>query len=85
MHNRRNFVQQMPQVPSHRVPHHDVNAAAHEHAAAFHVYGTNREAEQHDAEDEPRRAFADGLFGDATRIKGGGGEVTEDNRRTPPE
>ena len=40
----------------HGIADHDIHAAAHEHAAAFHVNGAHGEAEQHDAEDEPGRA-----------------------------
>ena len=55
----------------HRVAHDDIHAAAHVHAAAFHVNGTHGEAEQHDAEDEPGSASADRLFGDAADVKSG--------------
>src|SRR5450759_5099161 len=45
---------------SHGVAHHDIDSAAHEHAARFQVHGTDREAENHDGEDEPWRAWPDG-------------------------
>jgi hypothetical protein len=56
---------------SHGVAHHDIHSAAHEHAARFQVHGTHRETEEHDREDEPRRAFSDGVLGNAARIKSG--------------
>ena len=55
---------------THGVAHHDIDAAAHEHAAAFHVHRAHGEAEQHDAQDEPGRAGADGLFSDSTSVEG---------------
>ena len=70
---------------AHGVPHHYIDAAAHEHAAAFHVNGTDCKAEQHDPENEPRRALANSLLDDPARIKGGGGQIAEDNGRAAPE
>ena len=40
-----------------------VDAAAGEHRAAFDIDGADGVTEEHDAEDEPRRGLADGLFG----------------------
>src|SRR5580692_8375793 len=48
---------------------HAVNAAAGEHGTAFDVHGAHGEAEQHDAENEPRGCRAYRLFGDAACIK----------------
>ena len=48
---------------------HAINAAAREHAAAFHVHRAHRKAEQHDAENEPRGRRAHRLFGDAACVK----------------
>src|SRR5207247_647495 len=68
----------------HRVAHHDVYAAAHEHAAAFHVDRANGEAEQHDAENEPRSASADRLLGNAARVIDARSKIAEnDGGRTP--
>ena len=49
---------------------HAVNAAAGEHGTAFNVHRAHREAEQHDAEDEPRGGRTDCLLGDAAGIEG---------------
>ena len=37
------------------------------------------EAEQHDPQHEPRRRWAHGLFGNAAGIKGGRGEIAQDD------
>src|SRR5204863_9913805 len=58
------------EVP-HAVPNHDVYAAAHEHAAALEVHGSNGEAEQHHRQDEPGRGGSDSLFGDSAGVKAG--------------
>src|ERR1700744_4697178 len=49
---------------------HAVNAAAGKHGAALHVHRPHREAEQHDAEDEPGCGSAHSLLGNAAGIKG---------------
>ena len=54
----------------HGVAHHDVHAAADEHGGAFEVDRAHREAEKHDAEDEPGGAGSDGVFGDAAGVEG---------------
>ena len=54
-----------------------IDAATHEHRAAFHVDGANRKSKQHDAQNKPGRAFADRLFSDAAGIEGGRTEVVE--------
>ena len=61
-----------------------VDAAAHEHRAAFDVDGAHREREKHDADDEPGCGLADSLLSDAAGVEGGGGEVIEyDGGRAP--
>ena len=70
---------------SHGVAHHDIHSAAHEHAARFQVHGADREAEEHDREDEPRRAFPDGVLHDAARIESGRCEIAEHHRGGAPE
>ena len=52
-----------------RFLHHAVNAAAREHRAAFDVHCAHREAEQHDAENEPRCGRAYSLLGDAACVE----------------
>ena len=56
-----------------------IDAAAHEHGAAFHVNGTDSEREQHHAQNEPWRAFADRLFGDAAGVESGRTEIVEND------
>src|SRR5208283_2194494 len=56
---------------------HAVDAAAHEHAAAFDVDGAHGIGKQHDAEDEPRCGLADVGFRFATGVIGRGSEVVE--------
>ncbi len=46
-----------------------IHAAARKHRTAFDVHRTHGEAEQHDAENEPRGCRAHRLFGDATCVK----------------
>ena len=70
---------------SHRVTDNNVDAAPDEHAAAFHIDGADREAEQHDGEDKPGCAGTDGLFRDTTGIEGRRGKIAEDNGGTAPE
>ena len=67
------------------VAHHDVHAAAHEHAAAFHVHGAHGVAEQHHAQHHPGRGFADGLLGDAADVVHGGGQVVQHDGGGLPE
>ena len=64
---------------------HDVDAAAHEHAAAFHVDRAHRVAEQHHAQHHPGRRFADGLLGDAADVKHRRGQIVEHHRGRLPE
>ena len=63
---------------------HAVNAAAGEHGAALHVDRAHREAEQHDAEDEPGGGGAYSLLGDAAGIKGRGAQVIENDGGSAP-
>src|SRR5262249_46290880 len=70
---------------AHGVAHENVHPAANVHAAAFHVNGPYCEAEQHDAQDEPRSASTDGLFRNTACIKCRRGEIAEYDRRTSPE
>src|SRR5271163_847284 len=61
-----------------------VHAAAHEHAATLDVNGAHRVGKQHDAEDEPRRGFADVAFRFAAGVIGGRSQVVEhDGSGTP--
>ena len=60
-----------------RLFHHAIHAAAHEHGAAFDVDGADGEGEQHDAQDEPRGGFPDGLLGDAAGIKSRRAEIVQ--------
>ena len=62
-----------------------VHSAAHEHAAAFDVDGAHGKAKQHDAEDEPGGALADGGFGDAADVVSRRGQITQDDSGGPPE
>ncbi len=70
---------------AHRLVHDTVNAAAHEHGRAFHVDAADGVAEQHDAQDEPGRRLADGLFGDAAGVKGRRTQVAQNDGGRPPE
>ena len=65
--------------------HHAVNAAAREHRAALDVHRAHREAEQHDAEDEPGRSRSHRLLGDAAGVEGRGTQVIENDSRRAPE
>jgi hypothetical protein len=47
-----------------------VDAAASEHGTALDVDRAHGKGEEHDAEDEPGRGFADCLLGDAACIEG---------------
>src|SRR5271166_1182535 len=58
---------------------HTIDAAPHEHRAAFHVDGSDREGKQHNAQHEPGRALANRLFGDAAGVKGGRTQVVEND------
>ena len=61
-----------------------VDAAAHEHRAAFDVDGAHRKREEHDSDNEPGGGFADGLLGDAAGIKGRRSQIVEnDGGRAP--
>ncbi len=61
-----------------------IDAAAHEHRAAFHVDGTDGEGEQHDAQNKPGSALANRLFGDAAGIESGRTEVVENDGGSSP-
>ncbi len=61
-----------------------IDAAADEHRAAFDVHGADCEGEQHDAEDEPGSALADGLLGDASGVESGGSEIIQNDGGGPP-
>ena len=76
---------ELGQRGAHGLFHHAVHAAAHEHAAALDVHGAHRVAEQHDRQNEPRRALANHVLGIAAHVVGGGGQVGEHDRRCPPE
>src|SRR6185437_5762477 len=68
----------------HAVAHHDVHAAADEHAAALHVDAAHGEAEQHHSQHEPRRRLPDGVFGNAAGIKRRRRQIAQDNGGAPP-
>jgi len=70
---------------AHGIAHHDVHAAADEHAARFQVHRPDGEAEEHYAENEPWRAFADGMFRDASGVECGGSQIAEDDGGSAPE
>ena len=70
---------------AHGVAHDDVHAAAHEHAAAFHVDRAHGEAEQHDARMNQGALLADGVLGDAAGIKSGRGEIAQNDGGRAPE
>ena len=53
----------------HRIPHNDIDPAAHEHAGTFHVNRADGVAEQHDAEHIPCGRRTDRLFRDTAGIK----------------
>ncbi len=82
-HQRRDA--ELGERPAQRLLDDPVDAAARKHAAAFDIDRSHREAEQHHAQDEPRRGLAHGLFGDAARIEGRGPKVVQHNRRRSPE
>src|ERR1035438_4244599 len=56
-----------------------VDAAAHEHGAAFDVDGAHGEGEQHHPQDEPGRALSNGLFGNASGVEGGRAQIVEND------
>src|SRR5882762_6773902 len=62
-----------------------VNAAADEHATAFHVDEADRVREKHDGENEPGSSLADEALCFAAGVIGGGSEVIENDRRGLPE
>ncbi len=70
---------------AHGFADHAIDAAAHEHAAAFDVGGAHRVRKQHDAENEPGRRFADGRFRDSADVIGRRRQVGQNDRRRAPE
>ena len=74
-HERRNG--EFRERASERFLHHAVNAAAHEHAAAFDVKDAHAIAEDHDREDEPGSGLAYISFGFTTRVIRGRRQVIE--------
>src|SRR5581483_3915830 len=60
---------------AHGVAHDDVNATTHEHGGALQIHRTDREAEQHDAKNEPGGAPPYGLFGDSAGVESRGSEI----------
>jgi len=73
------------QSRAHRLLDHAVDAAPHEHAAAFHVHLANRVGEEHHRQDEPGRCRPDGLLRDAAGVKSRGSKVIQDNGGRLPE
>jgi hypothetical protein len=61
-----------------------VDAAAHEHGAAFDVDGAHRKRKEHHADNEPGRGFADSLLGNAASVKSRRCEIVENNGRGAP-
>jgi hypothetical protein len=59
--------------------HDAIDAAPHEHGATLHIDGADSEGEQHDAQNKPWGAFADGLFGDASGVESGRAEIVEND------
>ena len=70
---------------THGVPDHDIHAAPHEHAAAFHIHGPDGEAEEHDSQDEPRGTPPDRLLGNAADVVYARTEIVEHDGRSAPE
>src|ERR1019366_4553870 len=68
-----------------RFLHDAIHAAAHEHAATFHVNRAHAVGKQHDREDEPRRGLANVALGFATGVTGRGSEVVQNNCSGSPE
>src|SRR3989442_1150734 len=62
-----------------------IDAATHEHAAAFHVHSSYGVREHHDGKDEPRSRLADVAFGLAARVVRRGGQVVQHDGCGPPE
>src|SRR5262249_44572949 len=76
---------ELGQRSAHGFLYHPVHAATHEHAAGLDIQSTNRVAEQHHGQDEPRSTLADDLLGVTTRVISGGGEVGKHNSGRAPE
>ncbi len=70
---------------AHRFFDHAIDAAADEHAAALDVNGAHGVGKQHDAEDEPRRGFADVAFGLTTCVVRGRGQIVQHDGGGAPE
>ena len=70
---------------SKRLFHDAIDATPREHAAALDVHGTDGEAEQHDAEDEPGSGLSDSFLSDASGVEGGGAEIVEHDGSCAPE
>ena len=64
---------------------HAVDAATHEHRAAFDVDGADRERKKHDADDEPGGRLSDRLLGNAAGVERRGRQVVENNSRGAPD
>ena len=65
--------------------HGAIDAAAHEHAAAFDVHRAHGIRKNHDGQNEPRCGFADVAFGFAAGVIGGGSEVIQNDSCGTPE
>ncbi len=61
---------ELGQSPTHGFFDHAVDAAAHKHAATFHVHEQYRVGEQHDGQYEPGRSLPYSFLNDSTRIEG---------------
>ena len=64
--------------------HHAIHTTTNKHGAALDVDGANREGEQHDRQNEPRRGLADCLLGYASGVKSGGTKVVQHYGGGPP-
>ena len=73
------------EAAAHRLLDDAVDAAAHEHGAAFDVDAAHRVAEEHHGQDEPGGRLADLRLDDAADVIGRAGQVAEDDGRRSPE
>ncbi len=82
-HQRRDA--ELGEAAAQRFLHHAVHAAAREHRAALDVDRAHGKAEQHDAENEPRRSRSHRLLGNAAGVKGRRAQVIENDGGRAPE
>ena len=70
---------------AHRFLDDAIYAAADEHTAALDVDRSDGVGEHHDGQDEPRRRFANEVFGDGARVERGRAHVVQHDGGRPPE